>query len=158
MPATFKYFAGKYALCPRCDSRPCMCGALAPTNGLVADPSLRQADAAPIVSLVRPASGRAIPFAVWDTVIPRYELSVIESSVLLYLCRETIGRGMYHGDAISLTQVGAALRLSEASVRRALNVLDRHGLIVRTRRHEVGRREYAVTHITVTLPAEVPSV
>jgi hypothetical protein len=111
-----------------------------------------------VVPFRLPETGRAIPFSVWDTVIPAYELTPIESGMLLYLCRETHSRGLHHGVQISLPKAATSIRTSESSAQRALNRLAQLGLIVRTRQYETGRREHAATFISVPLPfAEVGS-
>jgi hypothetical protein len=134
-----KYTTGRYSVCPGCGERPCSCpAAAAPPAKIVA---LRAA----------PASGNAIPFKVWDVLIAQHELSIVESGVLLYLCRETIGYGHHGGDLVSLNQVANALRIDRRSAMRALERLSYLGLIERTRRFEQGKREYGKTHIRVTL-------
>ena len=137
-----KYYSGTYAVCASCSSRPCICG----------DQAAAPAPADNVRSLTRPASGNAIPFVVWDELIARYELSIVESGVLLYLCRVTIGYGKHAGDLISISRVAAALRISARGAQNALNTLQRHGLIERNRRYERNSREHGTTHITVCLP------
>ena len=136
-----KYFRGTYALCERCGSKPCVCAVPA-----AAPAPVRELHAAP-------ASGNAIPFIVWDVLIDAYELSVVESGVLLFLCRRTIGYGHHLGALLSITDIAYGLRIGRASAKRALDRLDAAGLIERNRRNEAGSKEYAHTHIRVTLPA-----
>jgi hypothetical protein len=136
-----KYFSGRYAVCADCGEKPCSCAtaAISPAN---------------IVPLrAAPASGNAIPFVVWDTLIAAHQLSIVESGVLLYLCRRTIGYGQHGGDLISLSGIACGLRISRRATMRALERLSYYGLIVRTQRREEGSQEYARTHIRVTLEA-----
>ena len=98
-----KYYRGRYALCERCGCKPCVCAVSAPPSPVVRE--LRPA----------PASGNAIPFSVWDVQIDRCRLSIVESGVLLYLCRRTIGYGHHAGTLISIGEIAAGLRIGRAS-------------------------------------------
>jgi len=140
--AQAKYYQGAYALCSACGARPCCCPV--PAAPAAPAPNLR--------SITRPVSGNAIPFTVWDQLIPQFTLDIHESGILLYLCRRTIGYGLHAGDVVSLGELAAALNISRRQAARALDALERHRLIERTRRYERGRREHAATHIRVTLP------
>lgn len=137
-----RYFTGPLAVCRSCKERPCSCGDQAASS---------PAPAAVPIPLQRPSSGNAIPFAVWDVVIPRYKLSLAESGVLLYLCRRTIGYGHHAGDLVSERQVAMALNIGRSTAQRALDALQRHGLIERQRRFERNSKERGTTHIQVTL-------
>lgn len=140
-----KYYSGRLAVCRRCNERPCSCADLvAVTSSPAPAPNVR--------SIQRPASGNAIPFNVWDTIIPRYNLSITESGVLLYLCRRTMGYGHHAGDLVSLRQIAEALNIGHRTAQRALNALQRHGLVERNRRYERNSREHGTTHIQVTIP------
>lgn len=140
MSAFGKYSHGRYAVCDGCGARPCIC------------PPSTDTPTSPIPITPAPKSGNAIPFAIWDVVIAQYELEHRDSSMLLYLCRLTIGYGHHAGDLISIAQLAHGLRISTASVKRSLTRLELLKLIERTRRREPGSRECAVTHIRVTLP------
>jgi hypothetical protein len=110
-----------------------------------------------VPSTEAPAAGRALPiraidFRIWDELIEQLELDIYSSGLLIWLYRETHSRGMHNGDALSIQSISHALRISTGTVKRRLNVLDHHKLIVRTRRHERGKRNYAPTHIEVQLP------
>jgi len=134
-----KYYRGTYALCRACGCHPCACGESAPPA------------AARVVSIARPPAGNAIDFRIWDTFIPLHELTIVESGVLLFLCRRTHGYGHHAGDVVSLAEIASAVRVSRRSAMRALARLDACRLIERTRRHVRGARAYASTHIRVTL-------
>jgi DNA-binding transcriptional ArsR family regulator len=105
-----------------------------------------------VPSTERPKIGNAIDFRIWDKLIEQLELDAYSSSVLLWLYRETHGRGMYFGRQISIGQIAKAIRISRRTVMRRLNILDGHGLTIRTRKHEPGHRNYAPTYIEVHLP------
>lgn len=137
-----KYYSGTYAVCAGCGSRPCVCAAA---------PAPAPLDL--VRPLERPVTGNAIPFAVWDVVIARYELSIAESGVLLYLCRLTIGYGRHSGDLISVRRIASGLRIGRGTAERALNSLQRRGLVELQRRYERNSRERGTTHIRVTLPS-----
>ena len=140
---TAKYFSGTYAVCKTCGARPCACQADAPA------PAPR-----PLVALApAPVSGNAIPFVIWDQLIAAHQLSIVESGVLLYLCRLTHGYGHHAGDLISIAQLASGLNIGRSSAKRALARLDELGLIERNRRHERARKEYATSHIRVMLPS-----
>jgi hypothetical protein len=136
-----KYFSGRHAICETCGEKPCSCPPAALT------PS-------PVLELGRkPASGNAIPFVIWDELIAAHQLSIVESGVLLFLCRKTHGYGHHAGALISVTDVAYGLRIGRATTKRALERLSQLGLIERNRRIEPGAREYAITHIRVTIEA-----
>lgn len=141
-----KYYSGRYAVCSSCSARPCVCDELV-------DAGAGDQAAANVRTLSRPVSGNAIPFVVWDDLIGRYRLSIVESGVLLFLCRKTVGYGQHAGALISLRQIAEGLNIGQRSAQRALNVLQRHGLVERNRRYEPNSREHGATHIRVTLPA-----
>ena len=141
--ADAKYYQGRYAVCPGCSQRPCIGGDC---------PGHSNEPPQTVVAIRKPASGRAIPFQVWDTVIPQYKLSVMESSTLLYLCRKTIGHGRYMGNYISIAQIAAGLNIGTGTVKRALNVLESHKLIERSRQGPPQSGAWTETHIRVTLP------
>ena len=135
-----KYYEGRYALCARCSARPCCC------------PPEDATPAAPLALVPRPASGNAIPFVIWDRIIPAYNLTITESGVLLYCCRKTLGYGLHEGAPLSIADVGAGVRVSDRQAARALARLESLGLIVRFRRREDGKNEHARTWIKVCLP------
>ena len=121
-----KYFSGRYAVCETCGEKPCTCPPSAVT------PS-------PVLELGRkPASGNAIPFVIWDELIAAHELSIVESGVLLFLCRKTHGYGHHAGALISVTDIAWGLRIGRATTKRALERLSQLGLIERNRRIEPG--------------------
>jgi DNA-binding MarR family transcriptional regulator len=153
-PALSKYARGQYAVCARCGCRPCACADSAPGDELRGqEPATAAAPALNVVGELRRRSGNAIPFDAFD----RYELPATERLVLLYLCRLTIGYGRQSGDLLSLPQLAERTGLSLATVKRALNGLERRGLVARSRRYERASRERGTTHIQVTLRDEVGS-
>lgn len=140
MVASEKYFTGGLALCRTCGARPCLC------------PSPAAAPADELSPRRRRDSGHAIPFAIFDYVIPDYGLQPFESLVLTYLARETFGRGRAGGAQVSLNDVARALRLSRSAAIRALAVLESHGLVERTLTHRPDSAAPAATFIRVVIP------
>jgi Bacterial regulatory proteins, gntR family len=140
------FFVGKYALCAKCKMRPCHCTELSSDTSPAPAPS-------PIRAIGAPAPGNAIPYAVWDTIIPAYHLSVSEGAVLAYLCRVTIGYGKHEGDYISLRRIADALNMDRATARRALVTLAAHHLLIITGRRQLASQGRAKNHIRVTLGA-----
>lgn len=98
-------------------------------------------------------SGNAIPFLVWDDLIPRHELTIAQSGILLYLCRQTIGYGRHDGAPISVLQISRGLNIAPDTVKRGLARLQQIGVIERTLRIEPGRDEHAIAWIYVNLSA-----
>ena len=135
-----KYYQGRYAICPECGARPCLC----PKDAAAAEVAPEVAN---VRSILPPPSGNAIPFVIWDELIDRYELTIVQSGVLLFIVRRTHGYGHHAGDFIAIAEICRTLRISHTAVLGALNRLEECGLIVRSRRHEGGKKEYAVTHI-----------
>ncbi len=138
-----KYAHGRYAVCPSCGCRPCV-----PDCNGASSPS----PTAPMTALRPRSSGNAIPFIAFDGYSG---LTTTERLLLLYLCRLTFGYGRHAGDLLSLGQLAERSGLSRTAVRRALNGLERRGLIARSRRFERASKERAATHIEVVLPSEV---
>ncbi len=145
--ASGNYFVGKYALCTACRQRPCCCAEVAAAPPAAVVP-LR------LHSSGKSKTGNAIPFTIWDTVIPRYTLSIYESSVLLYLCRRTIGYGKKDGALFSQRRIADALNISRAAAVRAVDGLAAHGLIVVTPRRSHCTMARLMAHIRVTLPTD----
>lgn len=101
-------------------------------------------------------AGHAVSYDIWDHAIPEHELDVYESSILLWLYRETFGRGMEQGDMVSIAQVAAGVRCSRRKAAYALNRLSALGLVVRTRKYYRGKRAFAPSWLEVQV-AEAPA-
>lgn len=145
---SFDYYAGKYALCRTCKARPCLCVAAA-TGPLLVEVKKDTSSTLP----QQASSGNAIPFVIWDRIIPEYGLTLAQGAVLLYCCRKTIGYGRHGGDRLSVRDIAAALNISKATAARAVGDLVAMQLLSVTvlSRHSAGERAWTV--IRVTLPS-----
>jgi hypothetical protein len=144
---SFQYYSGKYALCPECKARPCLC--LKSARLSVIPPAARVSATAIAVT----HSGNAIPFTIWDSVIPAHQLTIYESGVLLYLCRRTIGYGKPAGALFSQRRIADALNISRGAADRALDGLAAKGLILVVARSSSCTMARLMSHIRVILPA-----
>lgn len=145
MTPSFNYFTGQYALCATCKARPCLCNE-APAPLTVVRPAPAK------VGPSARSAGNAIPFAIWDVLIARYELTIYESGVLVYLCRRTIGYGKPAGALFSQRRIADALNISRSAGERAVNGLVAKELIQVVPRTSHCTMARLMSHIRVTLP------